>query len=388
MEKISVEKLRPETYQEWDAFVQSTPGGMPLHLSAWQGIFSRIYGFQCEYYLARTEEGIQGVLPLYLVRSPITGYRLESPPGALCAKTEAAARTLIDSADALANDLRVNYILLRDSRFEWNGCGLDVVSNHRGIRCLIDKDLSELWSSLSKNLRYKIRKSSRRAAVDIDFSTQSISDFYHVLSTFYRWVGTPIFSYHFLQAIKTAMPDNCQIINAYSREKPVAGYFCFCFQDYVHYFWGGALANYRALNVNYQVYWAMFEFTARSGYRILDLGRSPYPSGCFNFKSMWGQEDYPFFQLYRVFRGQRPPVLDLIGKQNRPYPVVKAIPQEPLENACPQAPHPTKDKAPVRTFAAKRFSYWHALFRETWKRLPVFITRMLGPWLRRQIPFG
>ena len=91
------------------------PTACRTQLSAWEGIMSASYGYPCHFLLARRDGRVEGVLPLFLVDSSLTGRRLDSMPGAACACNSHAANALLLAADQLAHELKIEYLLLRDT---------------------------------------------------------------------------------------------------------------------------------------------------------------------------------------------------------------------------------------------------------------------------------
>ena len=54
---------------EWDAFVRRSPEGSPFHLLAWCRAVEHAFGFRSHYLVAVREQHVEGVLPLFEVRS-------------------------------------------------------------------------------------------------------------------------------------------------------------------------------------------------------------------------------------------------------------------------------------------------------------------------------
>src|SRR5690606_8147754 len=85
----------------WDAFVRQSPNGLPQHLAGWQDVLFKTYGYETRYLAAwHTANGsgrsLAGVMPLFIVQSPLLGRTLTTMPGGLCAEDETAAAALIE----------------------------------------------------------------------------------------------------------------------------------------------------------------------------------------------------------------------------------------------------------------------------------------------------
>ncbi|OGO68429.1 MAG: hypothetical protein A2Z49_08395 [Chloroflexi bacterium RBG_19FT_COMBO_56_12] len=346
--KMAVYSITDHENKSWDTFVSRSAGGLPTHLVAWREILTRTYGYHCHFLVSSLDGKILGVLPLFQVDSLITGKSLQSLPGAICAEDEIAAQSLIAAADSLARDLKVDYLLLRDSRQKWSGNDLEVVEAHRGVRMNLPTDVETAWKSLRKDVRYHIRHGQKSGMVHVSLDSR-IDDLYSVLLNFNQYMGTPLFGFQFLKNVLTNLPNECLVINACVGQKPVAGYFNFTFDRKIFGMWGGTLTGYQDLKVTHQVYWALIEHAIRLGFAQIDMGRSSYPSSQYDFKSQWGDENYPIYQLLRVYRGK-----------------------------MPQTIRTGPDNETSATF----------LFKRVWRKSPTWLVRKLGPYIRRHIPFG
>ena len=72
---LAIRRLTNESI-EWDAFVRSTRGGSPFHLTAWKQAVEASFSQRPHYVMAVGEHGIEGVLPLFEVRGLFGGRGL------------------------------------------------------------------------------------------------------------------------------------------------------------------------------------------------------------------------------------------------------------------------------------------------------------------------
>ena len=351
---ITVDRMSTCDINAWDNYLQSSPFGLPTLFSGWKQIMADTYGYPCHFLYARQDGHIRGVLPLYHVKSPLTGNRLDSMPGALCADTLEVAQMLASSADALARELKVDQLMLRDSRQDWTrfipGLDFEALELHRGVARKLNSDSEELWKIVGKQFRNRVRHAHKDNSIRIDIDCSGLEDFYTTFNQFTHQVGTPLFGKNFLKNIIKTMPDVYQIVKVYLDEKPIAGYFNFLSNKVIFGMWGACLREYYTLNISHKAYWATMEWGCKHGYKSLDMGRSPYPSGQFDFKCHAGDAEYPIYQLFHVYRGKKP-----IGLQIND-----------LEEG----------------------SQGLSLFRKVWPRLPLVVVQALGPRVRWHIPFG
>jgi hypothetical protein len=107
--------------------------------------------------------------------------------------------------------------------------------------------------------------------------------------------------------------------------------------------WGCYPDQYKALLANYYLTWELIQSLAESKITTLDFGRSPKEGGSHAYKSNWGPEEIPIFTDYLAVDPQ-------------------AIPDLKPEN-----------KKYARAIA-------------TWKKLPLAVTKIVGPRLARYFP--
>ncbi|MBW2150006.1 MAG: methicillin resistance protein, partial [Deltaproteobacteria bacterium] len=119
----SVGWLQPEDMPEWDAFVEGHPFGWISHLSLWKDVLERSFGHIKGHFLAvrddKQEKIIAGI-PIYTVKSWLTGNRLVSVPflthcEALISSPEDMEK-LLPPILGLYADTRASYIKLNTWR--------------------------------------------------------------------------------------------------------------------------------------------------------------------------------------------------------------------------------------------------------------------------------
>src|SRR6266853_1757244 len=69
-----------EMRSQWDHYVLHHPQGTLFHLTAWQRVIARSFGYKPLYLVAVEGMDIRGVLPLFMVSNPLMGRTLISTP--------------------------------------------------------------------------------------------------------------------------------------------------------------------------------------------------------------------------------------------------------------------------------------------------------------------
>ena len=120
--------------------------------------------------------------------------------------------------------------------------------------------------------------------------------------------------------------------------QPIAGALLYGLRNTIEAVWASSLYKYLEMKPNMFMYWNMFRFASERGYNIFDFGRCSIDSGTYRFKKQWGAQELPLY-----------------WHQWRP-------------DGKPIAP-------PKGDSKAFRFASW------MWQRLPLPLTRILGPQL-------
>jgi FemAB-related protein (PEP-CTERM system-associated) len=312
----------------------------------WLSVLERGLGHTPIALEATREERIVGVLPLAYVRSLLFGRFLVSLPylnyGGAVADDDRVVSALTDRAVELAVELRVRYLELRH---EW---AVDhfALSHRRADKMHVRLDLpataGALWDELDAKVRNQVRKGQKSGLAVQWGGAELLDDFYSVFSHNMRDLGTPTYGRRLFAAVLDQFPDRAELCVVRAGPRPAAAALL------VHG-WGitevpsaSSLREYNPTCANMLMYWHLLERAVARGQEVFDFGRSSEGSSTFRFKKQWGATASPAEWQYHLRRGT-------IGDM-RP------------------------DNPRYRRFIA------------TWQRLPLWVTRRLGPRIVRGIP--
>jgi len=339
---MKIREFRKGDEAAWDAYVASNPAATFFHLSGWREVLERATPHRAHYLLAESGTRITGVLPLAHVNSWLFGRALISTPfcvyGGAVADDPDTRAALEDEALRLARELRVDYVETRNllpTRDDWLRKDLYVT-----FRREISPDHDANLAAIPRKQRAIVRKgiqSDLTSVIDED-----IGRLYDVYSQSVRNLGTPVFSRAYFATLREVFRDRSQIVTVEFQGEAVASVLSFFFRDEVLPYYGGGTARARELHANDFLYWEVMRRAADSGIRVFDYGRSKRDSGSYRFKKHWGFEETPLAYEYALVRAREMP------------------------NLSPNNPK-------------------YAAFVSLWKRLPLPVTRLVGPWLARNL---
>jgi FemAB-related protein (PEP-CTERM system-associated) len=339
---VRVLPLPVERESSWDAYVRAHTDGTFFHLSGWRNVLARAFGHRGHYLLAEQDGRICGVLPLAEMRSRLFGHTLVSTPfcvyGGILADSDAAFTALTDAACQLARKLDVDYLEMRNrkrSHADWPVKDLYVT-----FRKPILPDTDANMLAIPRKQRAMVRKAIQRglsSSVDPD-----VERCYDIYAESLRNLGTPVFSRRYMRLLKETFGADCEVLTVHSQDQPIASVLSFLFRDEVLPYYGGSTPLARSVAGNDFMYWEVMERARQQGRTTFDYGRSKRGTGAFDFKKNWGFEPEPLHYEYFLVRAREMP------------------------NLSPTNPR------------------YERLIR-IWQRLPLWVTRSVGPWLARSL---
>ena len=116
---MTIKLIDPITDPRWDKFVENHPFGWIYHLSGWKKVLEQSFNHMKGYYFALIDEndGIKAGLPIYEVKSWLTGNRLVSIPFAtLCnplISTSEEMTELLKAVMEFSRDRNISYLEIR-----------------------------------------------------------------------------------------------------------------------------------------------------------------------------------------------------------------------------------------------------------------------------------
>jgi len=303
----------------WDRFVLANQQGTFFHLLGWRDVIARNFGYRPFYFYAEEQNEIQGVLPLFLVRSLLFGKALVTIPlgvyGGIVSQSDEAEKSLFRAVEELARKLQVRYFELRGNPYK-NGNGLVDGNNeeHRLIRRdlyvtfirEINEKEEENFALIPRKQRRMIRQAQKRG-LRSRMDDDRLRECYQVYAQSVRNLGTPVFSYGYFRDLKQTFGDQCRTLLVEYQGKTVAGVLTFFYKDQILPYYSGSLFDSRHLAPNDFMYWELMSYGSANGHKAFDFGRSKKDSGSFNFKRHWGFEPLPLPYFYYRVNGKSLP---------------------------------------------------------------------------------
>jgi FemAB-related protein (PEP-CTERM system-associated) len=325
----------------WDAYVMAHPRGTFFHRYGWKRLIESTYRHPGHYLVALRDGVLCGLLPLGEVKHLLFGHALISVPfcvyGGALADDDAIREALEAYAMRLAQTLGVDHLEVRNERpvrEDW----LRKDNLYVRFRRVLSEDHEANMSAIPRKQRAMVRKGIKAGLIsELD---AGVDNLYLAYSESVRNLGTPVFDKAHFRAIRAEFGEDVDVVSVRHEGRLVASVMNYYFRDQVLPYYGGGIAAARDLAANDFMYWEVMRRAVERGYRVFDFGRSKVDTGSFRFKKHWGFEPEPL--CYEYF-------------------LVKATEMPDMNPNNPKYRH----------------------FINTWKRLPVGLSRAIGPWLAR-----
>jgi FemAB-related protein (PEP-CTERM system-associated) len=200
----------------------------------------------------------------------------------------------------------------------------------------------ELMESFKSKLRSQIKKPMKEGLDVRSGGKELVEDFYKVFLVNMRDLGSPVHSKKLILSVLDEFENRARIFLVYKGKEPVASSLVIGFGKTLNNPWASSLKEYSRLSPNMLLYWGMLEYACDNGFEVFEFGRSTPGEGTYRFKEQWG--------------------------------------------ATPAALHwhTISLKGPQHTEVQTEKDRFAGAVRY-WQKLPVPVTRLIGPYIRKYI---
>lgn len=296
--------------EEWDRFARSK--GTVYHTTPFRDLLIAAFGYECLYHAVVDERSrICAIVPLVAGRNlglrkvgvslPFVNY------ADICADSEAAFRFAVESVAALRQERNLGYVELRfkDERIR-DDSGWNVHTQHYTFELPLAGGEESVLALSSGSNRNHVRKAYKNDWFDVSFDAGHLDAFYRVYVRRMKQLGSPAPDIRYFRLFFEYLPEQARLLTVLDkRTGAVAGGMLLLTSpgnSTVYYPYGANLIEYNSKYLNNFMYWEAAKFGMRSGFAVLDLGRSQAGSGTYKYKEQWGA--VPRQLQYAVISGE------------------------------------------------------------------------------------
>lgn len=341
---IELKKLQAENDKVWNSYVRFHKDGTPFHLTSWRDAISKAFGHKSYYWSAWKNGKICGIMPLTHVKSFLFGNVLSSPGfaayGGVLADDNEVGQTLLSQAADEAKKMNADYVELKWKEKQ----DYDLPGNDLYVTFIkeLSTDHDENMKAIPRKQRAMIRKGVK-SGLKVFVGNEFLDQFHEIFAINVHRLGTPVYGKNWFASLLDAYGEDAEIQVVEYEGKIVSGVFTFYHGDTVLPYYAASLVEYRKYAPNDFQYWELMKRAVDKGCRYFDYGRSKKGTGQFKFKKHWGFEPRQLHYRY----------------------ILNRISQVPQVN-----PLNPKYKRKI----------------EAWRKLPLSITKIIGPHLVKNIP--
>ena len=343
-------------WENWNNYVEEHPRKTHHHRSEFLIIINRAFGHRCFGFVAQNEDGnIMGVLPVVQTQSYLFGNYATSIPffnyGGILSSSIEAEKSILNALETFSIQNKLSSFQLRQTN-EITDSKLSIRKDKISMLLTIPQDMKQIGEGNAKK-RAKLRSQAQlvvRKSNEMGISINQLfghrellDDYYKVFAHHMRDLGTPVYSKFFLGTILDVLDKKATLTVVYLGGKPVGCGFLIRFGDYMEIPWASTLREVNPLSVNTHMYWNILSHASDNGVKKFDLGRSSKGSGTYKFKQQWGAKAKQCYWYSWTPKGAHSPDL---------------------------SPNNIKFNLAI----------------QVWKRLPVWLTKIIGPPIFKNLP--
>lgn len=336
--------LEMDESKSWDRFVMEEPYAIAWQLFEWSQLVSKHYGAQ--FYPLVVEEGnkIVGILPIYRIK-PLKGSpRMISVPhavaGGMLAEDPEVREALLNAAIKIGSETGANNLTLKQYKVRIDG-DLATDDNFYNRELDLRDGPDAVWGRISEENRELIDRSESDSLV-LEHPADDLSVFYKFLLKHHRRKGVPCVSQQWIRDLVDLGMYSVAVLKGDNRI--VAASMVKEFKNTVSFPFTCNSGDTRADHLPvYRMYWDLMSKYSELGFGICHSGRIPKTDDVDPYRLGWGGVRHPYYYQYYPSTGQ------------------------------------------VTEFSRKH-SWRRDLFSSMWKRMPLSMTRTLGPLVVKQFP--
>lgn len=305
------------------------------------GLQHQVYALE-----ARSDGQTCGYLPLAFVSSILFGRFLVSLPYLNSNGVQAASpdvqTLLVSRAVELADELGVRHLELRHEAPVDHPALTGTMATKVHMRLALPGTTDRLWKGFDAKVRNQVRKGEKAGLTVAWGGAELLDAFYAVISHNMRDLGTPVYGRELFATVLAAFPGKAELCVVRADDRAVAAALLLHGDGVTEVPTASSLREFNHTCCNMMMYRHLLDRAVDRGQAVFDFGRSTLDGPTYKFKKQWGAEPHPAVWQYYLRTGS-------VGEMRPDNPRYQRM---------------------IRV----------------WQRLPLPVTRYLGPRIVRGIP--
>lgn len=330
---------------ELEAWIGAAEGSTPFHRPAWIGAVARGCRQRALMPVARRGDAVVGVLPLNVIVSRLFGRALVSSGfavgGGILAQDGIAAAALAEEGWRLAQAYRCPTAELRGGMLPDGEGWVRKSDAYLDFAKPLEADDEAQLLAVPRKHRAEIRRGLGNG-LEVTFGREAplLDVHYRLYAENVHRLGTPVFPRALFAQVLQAFGPDADIALVSKDGAPLTTIFSLYHRGACMPYWQGSALAARAFRSNEVGYFRLMGHARARGCTIFDFGRSKVGTGPAAWKKTWGWEGQPLTYALRAAPGHEPRDINPLSPQYR-----RKV--------------------------------------EMWKKLPLPLASLIGPWLSR-----
>jgi len=294
---VRICRVQPDASDDWYRVAREQSHSHLAHSPEWAAVIREAYGHVPLYLAAEDTHGDAGLLPAVIVERPFVGAVVSSMPfldgGGPCSSSPAVSDALVRRLVHEARAIGASVVEIRSAH------RLEIATEPRAHKVNLVLPLpastDTLWRQLDRGVRNQIRK-AERAGLSVEFGgIEHVDAFYEIFAARMSDLGSPVHAQRFFHATVAAFGNRARVALVRKDQTPVGGLIALAFKDVLVVPWASCAKEHFPLCPNMLLYWETIRTGCLEGFQRFDFGRSTRGSGTHHFKRQWGALERPLF---------------------------------------------------------------------------------------------
>lgn len=288
---LEVKAITEIQQKDWDAFVDSNPNSLICHSFQWINFVKKFYNLRLFPLACFLNGNIDGVLPIFSVKTFPPREKLISVPyfvaGGAAANSMESLKSLVCHAVKLAEQMHCPLVLKQYKHVLPGDFNVD--SNFYNRELNLTDSLEGIWENLHEDNKHNIKK-AESLNISVKFPYENVDIFYKIFSSFHKKNGIPCVSKAWIERM---LDTGAYYLAIVEREKtPVGATMVQTFKKTVSFPFSCHINNGHEAEEAYMyfLYWELIKYFSENRFSTFNSGRIPRDFSTYRFRLGWGGE--------------------------------------------------------------------------------------------------
>ena len=300
---LTVKTLEEQDFPKWDQFVMRHPFGSIFHTTSWMSVIRKTYGIEPHYVYLEKNRRMRACLPLFRIRSFITGDRVLCLP---------AASTCEPLTDGEALSKMMEFVQGRSDPEKWAPWEIRTSArfpveipflSRQDLQFVthllnLEQPLKDIWASFHRGQVVRSIRKALRSGLKLEDcrDRREVSEFYRLYLKMRTHRGLLPQPLSFFQNLWDELSPQGRVQLSFARlgSRTVSAVFLLKYRDVVIYEYGATHPAALKARPSHLLLWRSIRMAHAEGYRWFDFGRTGVDNpSLLAFKDRWGTTQVP-----------------------------------------------------------------------------------------------